>query len=198
MFPLGTVLLPRGLLPLHVFEERYRVMMRHLAEADPPEFGVVLIERGSEVGGGDVRSSVGTVARVLRAEELPDGRWQLVAGGVRRVRVARWLPDDPYPLAEVEDLPDAAAVADLDVAPVVAHLRRLLALRAEAGEPAPPASVEVSDDAAVASWQVALQAGLSPMDAQAVLAAPGPVERIDLLARLLDEQEELLRFRLSD
>ncbi|MET1002223.1 MAG: LON peptidase substrate-binding domain-containing protein, partial [Acidimicrobiia bacterium] len=51
MFPLGSVLFPHALLPLHVFEPRYRVMMRHCLEGDK-EFGVVLIERGSEVGGG--------------------------------------------------------------------------------------------------------------------------------------------------
>ena len=196
MFPLGTVLLPHGLLPLHVFEERYREMMRHLARTDPPEFGVVLIERGSEVGGGDVRSSIGTVARVLRAAELPDGRWQLVAGGVRRLRVLEWLPDDPYPQATVEDVEDVPG--EVDATSIAAHLRRLLALRAEAGETAPAATVELDDDPAVASWQVALLAGLSPLDAQAVLAATGPVERVELLAGLLVEQEELLRFRLSD
>ena len=60
MFPLGTVLLPSVLLPLHIFEERYRTLIRDVLDADR-EFGVVLIERGSEVGGGDTRSSVGTL-----------------------------------------------------------------------------------------------------------------------------------------
>ncbi len=58
MFPLGTVLFPYALLPLHVFEPRYRVMIRHVMDSDH-EFGVVLIERGSEVGGGDVRFDIG-------------------------------------------------------------------------------------------------------------------------------------------
>ena len=96
-------------LPLHVFEPRYRKLMTELmAEEDPArrEFGVPLIERGSEVGGGDDRSSIGTVARVMEAEEFDDGRWGLVAVGVRRFRVVSWLPDDPYPLADVDDWPD--------------------------------------------------------------------------------------------
>ena len=62
MFPLGTVLFPHALLPLHVFEPRYRVMTERVLKATR-EFGVVLIERGSEVGGGDTRFDVGTVAR---------------------------------------------------------------------------------------------------------------------------------------
>ncbi|MEY2464632.1 MAG: ATP-dependent Lon protease, partial [Acidimicrobiaceae bacterium] len=63
MFPLGTVLFPSVFLPLHVFEPRYREMTRHCLDTQR-EFGVVLIERGSEVGGDDVRTQVGTVARI--------------------------------------------------------------------------------------------------------------------------------------
>ena len=106
-------------LPLHVFEPRYRVMMRHCLDGDR-EFGVVLIERGSEVGGGDVRFDVGTLARIVQATELPDGR---LRGRVRRrargLRVERWLPDDPFPLARDRSVrrnrrvgPDAYAARD--------------------------------------------------------------------------------------
>ena len=98
MFPLGSVLFPSLVLPLHVFEERYRTLMRHVLDGDH-EFGVCLIERGSEVGGGDFRSGIGTVATVQEAAELPDGRWAVVTVGTRRIRVERWLDDDPYPRA---------------------------------------------------------------------------------------------------
>ena len=86
MFPLGTVLFPHALLPLHVFEPRYRLMTERVLRGDG-EFGVVLIERGSEVGGGDTRFDVGTVARVVRAQELPDGGYALATVGIRRIRV---------------------------------------------------------------------------------------------------------------
>ncbi|HEV7759443.1 MAG TPA: LON peptidase substrate-binding domain-containing protein, partial [Acidimicrobiales bacterium] len=99
MFPLGTVLVPGMLLPLHVFEPRYRQMLDDCLAGDRT-FGVVLIERGSEVGGGDVRTGVGTLARILQAEQAADGRWALMAVGARRIRIDRWLPDDPYPRAE--------------------------------------------------------------------------------------------------
>src|SRR5258706_4352154 len=105
MFPLGSVLFPSLVLPLNVFEPRYRTLV-HDCLAGDPEFGVVLIERGSEVGGGDVRTQVGTVARMLQCEELPDGRFTLLTVGTHRFRVNAWLPDDPYPLADVDLWPD--------------------------------------------------------------------------------------------
>ena len=108
MFPLGTVLFPGALLPLHIFEERYRQLVKDCL-ADEPEFGVVLIDRGHEVGGGDVRREVGTVARILEVAELPDGRYFLQAAGVRRIRVQSWLDDAPYPRADVEEWPDEDA-----------------------------------------------------------------------------------------
>ena len=71
MFPLGNVLMPGGVLPLHVFEPRYRQLVKDCIAADEPEFGVVLIERGSEVGGADFRSLAGCVARIIELGELP-------------------------------------------------------------------------------------------------------------------------------
>src|SRR2546426_9734352 len=109
MFPLGTVLFPYAVLPLHVFEPRYRALTETCLRGDG-RFGVVLIERGHEVGGGDTRFAVGTVARVVEAVELPDGRWLLGAVGARRLRVVSWMPDDPYPLALVEELEDPPLV----------------------------------------------------------------------------------------
>ena len=105
MFPLGMVLVPSGVLPLRVFEPRYRHMLEDLLPGNR-EFGVVLIERGSEVGGGEVRSGIGTMARILEARESGDGHWAVVAMGLQRIMVERWLPDDPYPLAEVRPFPD--------------------------------------------------------------------------------------------
>ena len=146
MFPLGTVLFPSVFLPLHIFEPRYRRLARQCVDGDQ-EFGVVLIERGSEVGGGDVRTSVGTVARILEAVELDDGRWVLGTVGTRRIRVREWLSDDPYPRADVEDwhdrVPSADAVEHYEV--VRARLRRVLALKAELAEPAADATIELAE-----------------------------------------------------
>jgi len=197
MFPLGSVLLPGMPLPLHVFEPRYRALVQDCLDGDG-QFGVVLIERGSEVGGGDVRTDVGTLARIVEAGRFDDGRWAIGAVGLRRVRVARWLEDEPYPRAELAEWPDGPGTPSPDtVEAAVASYRRLLALAAELGAPVPPATVEVAGDPALAVAQMAATAPLGPVDRQALLCAPGPVERLALLRSLLDEQTELIEARLA-
>jgi Lon protease-like protein len=201
MFPLGTVLVPGMVLPLHVFEPRYRQLV-HDCRAGDGTFGVVLIERGSEVGGGDVRTDVGTLARIARADELPDGRWVLVAVGTRRIRVERWLPDDPYPRADVVEWPDQPELDEPvhgaeDAAAVATLVRRAAALCREIGEPAPPLDFELSPDPVVAGYQATAVAPLGPADRQALLAAPRMAERTALLRRMLTDQIELLQARLA-
>ena len=197
MFPLGSVLLPGMPLPLHVFEPRYRRLMQDCL-AGTPEFGVVLIERGSEVGGDDVRTALGTVARIVEATELPDGRWAVGAIGTRRIRVARWLDDDPYPRAEVEDLDEASPGPGYDdrLADAVALLRRALAAKAELGEPAVASTIELTDEPLVAGYQAAGIAPLNPLDQLRILGVDDPDERIALLVELLADALELLELRL--
>lgn len=200
MFPLGTVLFPGAVLPLHVFEPRYRALVRHCIDADEPEFGVVLIERGHEVGGGDVRTDVGTVARIVEVAEIPDGRFAIVTVGVRRIRIQDWLEDDPYPRANVDDWPDERPTSpDLDerYAGVVATLRRVLALTAELGRPATPATVELTDEPLLGAYHAAALAPLGSFDHQRLLVAPGPDVRLALLANLLDEQARELALELG-
>jgi Lon protease-like protein len=199
MFPLGTVLLPGVFLPLHVFEPRYRALV-HDCMAGAREFGVALIERGQEVGGGDSRFGVGCVARILEAGELPDGRFALATVGVRRIRVTAWLPDDPYPRAEVEDWPDPPAdEGDDDRRHLVAsELRRVLALAAEVGAPVPPAAqVDLADDVELASYQLAALTPVGPLDRLSLLAAPTVGERLDLVTALLADVEAVLASRLD-
>lgn len=198
MFPLGTVLLPGVGLPLHVFEPRYQALMRDILGGDRA-FGVALIERGSEVGGGEERMGFGTVATVVEAEPLPGGRWAVITVGGARFRVLRWLPDDPYPRAEVElladhPLPAEAAPALLAVERTV---RRCLAMRTELGEAVPPAAVELAPDPTVALWQLAALAGLTPLDQVALLSTEDPLDRLAMLTRLAGEAAEVLTFRLG-
>lgn len=202
MFPLGRVLFPHGALSLHVFEDRYRALVDHcLDEANEPEFGVVLITRGSEVGGGDVRADVGTVARIVEAGRFPDGRWALACAGTRRIRVARWLEDDPFPRAEVADI-EELHLDDADgtvlLLDAVASVRRAAALAAELGEGSGEAVVaELADDPLAAAHQLAVLAPLGPLDALRVLSTPAPADRLRLLRDLCVEAAELLEFRLS-
>lgn len=202
MFPLGSVLVPGMVLPLHVFEPRYRALVEDCLAGDA-EFGVVLIERGSEVGGGDLRRDVGTVAQIVEAVHFDDGRWGLGCVGVRRIRIDHWLADDPYPRAEVVDWPDvestpadeASVGAVLDE---VRHaLRRVLATAAELGEPVAPATTDLADDPLVASYQATALAPFGPADTHALLVEPGTLTRLVRLRDLLTEEAGFLAQRLA-
>jgi hypothetical protein len=202
MFPLGSVLLPGGVLPLHVFEPRYRQLVVDLLanDADDPEFGVTLIERGREVGGGDQRTDVGVVARVVQVDALDDGRYAVVAIGTRRIKVNAWLPDDPYPLADVDDWPDddpdATGLA-VHVAAAHARVHQAHRMAAELGDAPDELELEISDDPLLASYHLAALAPLGPADRYRLLCAPSPAARLDLLDEVLDDVEAMLRFRRS-
>lgn len=196
MFPLGTVLFPTLVLPLHLFEPRYRTMIGDVLAGDGT-FGVVLIERGSEVGGEDVRSGIGTMATVHEAKELPDGRWAVVSVGAERIRVVEWLLDDPYPRARIEPLPDPdptpAELVDLDA--VSARLRAVLAKAARFGEAPADPSVPLADDPVVRSYQLAALAPVPSLDHQELLAATSVGLRLARLDGLLHDVDEMYDFR---
>jgi Lon protease-like protein len=198
MFPLGMVLFPGQILPLHVFEPRYRQLVQDCLAGDR-EFGVVLIERGSEVGGADVRTHVGTRARILEAEELPDGRWVLATVGVERIDVAQWLPDDPYPQAEASAWPDLPPAEELAApyAEATTLLRRALGLRAELGEATVPSTVELTGDAGIGSFHISALAPIGPLDQQRLLVAAGPEDRLALAIELLADEVAVLTRRLE-
>lgn len=186
MFPLGTVLLPGSILPLHVFEPRYLELLHHCLE-HAPEFGVVLITEGHEVGGTDQRSAVGTVARIVEAMEASGGRWMVSTIGTRRIRVDRWLPAEPYPLAEVQDWPDGPAEAGIEdlLGVAVGLLRNCLARQTELGEDVIPATFDVPEDPTVASYLLTSAASLDASDSQRLLEAPDPTRRLEDLVGVL-------------
>lgn len=106
LFPLNTVLFPGMLLPLHVFEERYRQLVRHCIDSNEP-FGVVLIQDGNEVGGGNMSIfNIGTTAHITEIDELEDGRFHIATLGVRRFRIHQLYDHKaPYLIGLVEDFP---------------------------------------------------------------------------------------------
>jgi Lon protease-like protein len=200
MFPLGSVLLPGGILPLHVFEPRYRDMIRDCLRADgEPEFGQALITHGWETGGGDARAMVGTVAQMLQVDALDENRYALIAVGTRRIRINAWLPDDPYPVADVDDWPDTDPDEPnlaLHVAATHARVLAAIALAAQLGE-ADSGDADISDDPLVATYHLATLAPIGPADRLKLLMADGPSDRLDLLDGILDDVEAMLKFRLS-
>lgn len=201
MFPLGMVLLPGSPLGLRVFEPRYLTMLEEVLAGDGA-FGVVLIERGSEVGGGDVRCDIGTMARVTDASPIGGGQWGITAAGTGRIRVRRWLDDDPYPRAEVEDWPDEDDAEPspqtlgltAELAGLVGEARALMAQVHGLPEPRP---VELGDDPGRAAYSAAAAAPIGPLDRFAVLGAPTAAARAELVHRLVSEQIELLRGRVG-
>ena len=179
MFPLGSVLMPAMPLNLRIFEERYLKLLGDLLGEETPEFGVVLIERGQEVGGGEKRMDIGTIASVIEIGTTEEF-YGLQSVGSKRFRVNAWLPDDPYPIADIDFLPDL--IWDDNLMPARVHLetkvRRLLAFASEFGELQFGADVEFSDDPMDACWQLA---GVLPV---------GQLDQIDLLAS--QSAEELI------
>ncbi|WP_312167313.1 LON peptidase substrate-binding domain-containing protein [Microbacterium sp.] len=166
MFPLGSVLFPHTPLLLRVFEPRYLTMIGELLDQDDPRFGVTLIERGHEVGGGDRRSSVGTIARLATvsadAEVL-----HIVGVGTTRIAVEQWTDESPYPRADVIPLPELTwndALAPLRTE-AEAIVRRVLARVDGPWDP----DTELSDDPIAASWQLAAIAPLGEYDRYTLL-----------------------------
>ncbi len=199
MFPLSNVVFPYMLLPLHIFEDRFRQLMSDLQEVAEPEFGVVLIERGWEVGGGELRSDLGTVVRVLDAEQIEGGRWVAVTAGTRRIRVTTWLADAPYPVARVEDVKDLEASGECETlrAEAFQAVRKVAALQAELGELGAPLDFELAEDPAIASYQACALSPIGPLDAQRLLVMDDPTDRLWELTGLLREQIGSLELQLA-
>jgi Lon protease-like protein len=188
MFPLNSVLFPYMPLRLRVFEERYLIMLAELLRSEDARFGVVLIERGREVGGGEQCFSVGTIAEItqLGAQE---GFVGLVAEGGRRFEVTEWLEDAPHPRADVRE------IAELEWDNGLWRLRekteqlvrRTLAIASEFHENVWPSDVELSDNPAVAAWQLA---AISPLNALDQLALLSSTSFAELLARVTELTHE--------
>lgn len=188
MFPLGTVLFPHMPLSLRIFEERYVIMLSRVLQEEVSEFGVVLIERGQEVGGGEQRFGVGTVARIVQLE-ASEGFIGLVAEGERRFRVAQWLDDEPHPQAEVSELAPLEWSDDLLVDLVAAEdtVRRVLAELE--GSARWPADIDLTDEPVARAWQLAGIAPLGELD-QVELLASGTMA--ELLAGIVTKTEAVV------
>ena len=129
LFPLRLVMFPGQMLPLHVFEPRYRMMINQCI-ADREPFGIVLMRddiadwRGFN-GQVDLPHEIGTTAYIHQVERLGDGRLNIVTVGLNRFVIRQLLFDMPYLRAEVEEFP-LQAVEDEVLADDAASLRRLL------------------------------------------------------------------------
>lgn len=165
--------MPAMPLSLRIFEERYLKLLGDLVGQENPEFGVVLIERGQEIGGGEKRLGIGTLASVTDIGTL-DEFYGIESIGSQRFRVNAWLPDDPYPMADIDFIPDLIWDDSLTMAKnqLETKVRNLLSFASEFGDLQYGSDTEFSEDPMQACWQLA---GVLPV---------GPLDHLDLLQSL--------------
>lgn len=206
MFPLGSALMPGEALPLRIFEPRYRDMLTDCIDSGDLRFGVVLIERGSEVGGGDVRTDIGTIAEIVDHRRSVGGTWALLCRGVERIRIDQWLDDAPYPRAAVSAWPDPPLSFDvwdpwlIEMEEASSGLIAVLEDVARETEQDPPIPRLPNARLHPTEYTYAT-ASLMPItqsDRHRALSAPDQISRAKLLINAISDARAGLLFRLSD
>lgn len=199
MFPLGSTVFPAQVVPLHIFEERYRALLAHItSDGAEATFGIALIDRGHEVGGGDHRVSVGTRVEVLQAEEFDDGRWGAVVAGVERITILEWLEDAPYPRARVQ----TRVVRD-NGGSSLDELRELFIttiglMARQTGVDVPSEYDDLATDPRERLDQLSALSPLTDFDRQQVLEAATTADQITTLRMALTDKVTLLRAQLGE
>jgi hypothetical protein len=188
MFPLGMVVFPHQVVGLCIFEPRYRQMLHDVAVENL--FGTCLIERGSEVGGYDQRTSVGTVVQVLGSHHLIDGKTLIMVEGISCVQVTSWLEDDPYPRAVVsERCCDEVTIEPALLKSTQSAVRALRNLQSEVfAEQRLQTNCDMDPDPWVRSWQLCSMTPMSIFDQFKVLSLSNPNDRLRLLAEICCER----------
>src|ERR1017187_705669 len=198
LFPLGTVLYPGLLLPLHVFEERYRQLVRDLLNApEPRRFGVVAIRKGRETGVDGISAlyEIGCTATVREVTAHDDGRFDLVTVGTQRFRLAELDYSEPYLQGEVDLLDEEAGdeeAARLAAQSVQRAFRGYLDVLSGQGM----AQVRVPDlpeEAVLLSYLVAASMIIDLNDRQALLAESDAAGRLNAERAMLARETPMLR-----
>lgn len=203
MFPLEATMLPGEELPLRIFEPRYVGLVQDCLAMADPVFGVVLIEAGREVGGGDRRSDVGALARIVEHADLGRGRFGLRCVMGERIRVTQWLDDAPYPRADVEvweDEPgsiDSAAVLDVEDR-IVALYERIAAARGSRFGGRSAVLGPEESDVVKRLYGLAARVPMGQADKYAVLSAPSVSARLAALSEAVDTVTAMVEFQLSE
>ena len=198
LFPLGTVLYPGLLLPLHIFEERYRQLVRDLlAGSEPEQLGVIAIRKGRETGVDGVSAlyEIGCIAALRQVREHSDGRFDLVTAGTQRFRLVSLEHGRPYlrGVADLlaEDSGDEAAAGAAVRAVQRAFRDYLVTLAARgSGEVTIP---ELPDEPIALSYLVAASMVVDLPDRQALLAEPDALRRLQAERELLTREIAMLR-----
>jgi uncharacterized protein len=198
LFPLGTVLFPGLLLPLHIFEDRYRQLVRDLmSQPEPRRFGVVAIREGRETGieGVSALYEIGCTATLRRVSERDDGGYDLVTVGADRFRLTALDDSKPYFQGEVEFLAENAGDEAAAGAAVQAVQRAFqVYVEALSARGATQVSIpELPDDPLALSYLVAASIIADTRDRQALLAEPDALRRLAAERTLLSRETSMLR-----
>jgi len=188
MFPLGMVVFPHQVVGLCVFEPRYHAMLDDVIEDQ--RFGTCLIARGSEIGGYDERTAVGTLMQIVASQALPNGQALLMVEGIECVEVTQWLTDAPYPRAQVRE----RCCDEIDIEPALLRstesaVKALRALQSEVfADQCLRANCEMDEDPWVRSWQLCSMTPMSTLDQFKVLSLSDPNDRLRLVAEVACER----------
>jgi Lon protease-like protein len=197
LFPLNTVLYPSMVLPLHIFEERYKLMINNCLAQDKP-FGVVLIYSGSEIGGPAIPHPVGTVARIAKWEWLPDGRMNILTAGDRRFRIVDFAkPELPYLEGLIEYWDDEAAeyqglpaLIDEVGHTFIDYLTLIMSLSDQA---LPISQLQLPNDPSMLSYHIASNLQIEMNERQELLEEPTAAARLKRELTLLRREGTFLQ-----
>ncbi|HEX9495467.1 MAG TPA: LON peptidase substrate-binding domain-containing protein [Candidatus Limnocylindria bacterium] len=197
LFPLGSVLFPGMVLPLHIFEPRYRLLVQRAVQSDEP-FGIVLIKSGVEVGGPAEPYRIGTTARVIGTTPLPGGRSFIIARGERRFEIASIDAErEPYLVGQVryldeDDGADAAPLADRAASAFEDYLTGILATSSDARSDTPLADIREGDPNEI-SYRIAAGLGIDPAERQRLLETEKTAPRLESVLRLVQRENTLVK-----
>ena len=198
LFPLTTVLFPEMLLPLHIFEPRYRLLVRRCMDDDRP-FGVVLIRSGQDVGATAQPYTIGTEAKIMALSPLSDGRSYIVVRGIRRFSIEATLPDaEPYLVGRVRYLSESEGdgASDRAAVAVEAYGQYLVAVMAVTDDARGDRAI-VDELASVppreAAYRIAASLAIDAAERQRLLELPSDADRLDAEKKLLERETALLR-----
>jgi Lon protease-like protein len=195
LFPLNTVLFPGMVLPLHIFEDRYKLMIRRCLDEDRP-FGVVLIRSGQEVGQAAEPHTVGTTAQIIKAEKLEEERWNIVTVGRQRFRVEKLVPGLPYLVSQALPYPLEGVGAEW-IQDLVSPLQRVFQRYSKLLQDASGIKLRVTelpDSPEMMAMLTAIALQVSNLQKQALLSLPSLGEMLRAERRLLAREEGLLTY----
>ncbi len=188
MFPLGMVVFPHQTVGLCVFEPRYHQLLFDVE--NERRFGTCLIEQGSDVGGRDERTSVGTLVEILGSHRLSNGQTLIVVEGIECFEVDQWLDDDPYPKALVgQRCCDEVSIELGLLKSTGSAVRALRTLQSEIfADQCLQRDCPMDADARVRSWQLCALTPMSILDQFKVLSLSNPNDRLRLVAEICCER----------